>query len=47
MEELLRVDREAWKGELGSIREHFDQFGSRLPKELWDEFGALEKRLSS
>jgi phosphoenolpyruvate carboxykinase (GTP) len=45
MDELLRVDGDEWKAEIPSITEHFNQFGSRLPKELWDELKGLEERL--
>jgi phosphoenolpyruvate carboxykinase (GTP) len=45
MDELLRVDGAEWKAEIPSIKEHFNQFGSHLPKELWDELNALEERL--
>ena len=45
MKELLTVDVEGWKNELGNIREHYDSFGDRLPKGLRDELAGLEKRL--
>ena len=45
MEELLRVDAAQWAAEIPDIREHFNQFGDRLPLELWEELNALEKRL--
>ncbi len=45
MDELLRVDGAEWKAEIPSIKEHFNQFGSHLPKELWDELKSLEERL--
>ncbi len=45
MDELLRVEGSEWKAEIPSIKEPFNQFGSRLPKELWDELKALEERL--
>ena len=34
MDELLRVDRDEWRDEVPLIREHFAQFGDRLPAEL-------------
>ncbi len=46
MEELLEVDVSEWKAELPDIREHFERFGDRLPKQLWDEYAGLEKRLN-
>ncbi|MBP7585428.1 MAG: phosphoenolpyruvate carboxykinase (GTP) [Spirochaetes bacterium] len=45
MKELLAVDRQAWLHEAGLVREHFDNFGDRLPRELRVELEALEKRL--
>jgi phosphoenolpyruvate carboxykinase (GTP) len=45
MEELLRVDRNAWRAEAQSIREHFARFGERLPQRLWAQLASLEERL--
>jgi len=45
--ELLKVDNEAWRGELPLIEAHFDHIGERLPAELRDELAQLAKRLSS
>jgi phosphoenolpyruvate carboxykinase (GTP) len=45
MEELLRIDAEAWLKELPSIEEHYTKFGDRLPKELRSELDGLKKRL--
>jgi phosphoenolpyruvate carboxykinase (GTP) len=46
MAELLKVDRDGWKSEIPSIKEHFATFGSKLPKGLTDELAALEQRLA-
>ena len=43
--ELLKVDAVEWKREIDSIRDHYNKFGDRLPRALWDELSALEKRL--
>jgi phosphoenolpyruvate carboxykinase (GTP) len=43
--EVLRVDVEAWRGELPAIHTHFEKFGAKLPSQLKDELAALEKRL--
>ena len=43
--ELLRVDVEAWRGELEAIRAHYEKFGARLPQGLRDELDGLEQRL--
>ncbi len=45
VEELLRVDPEGWRAEVPLIREHFAQFGDRLPKELEAALEDLERRL--
>lgn len=45
MEELLDVDIDEWLNEIESIREHYERFEDRLPKALYDELDALEKRL--
>ncbi|PZG29199.1 phosphoenolpyruvate carboxykinase, partial [Spongiactinospora gelatinilytica] len=45
LETLLSVDAEAWKEEAALIPPHFETFGDHLPKELWDEYHALVKRL--
>ena len=47
MDELLSVDRDAWRHEVDLIREHFDSFGKHLPGELWQELAALERRLEA
>ncbi len=44
--ELLKVDNEAWRGEIPLIEEHFSFIGERLPDELADELRELEKRLA-
>ena len=43
----LRVDNEAWRGEIPLIEEHFAGIGERLPTELRDELRELEKRLAN
>ena len=45
MDELLRVDVVEWRDELPDIKAHFEQFGDRMPKELWAQYEALERRL--
>jgi len=46
MAELLKVDNEAWRGEIPLIEDHFSFIGERLPQELADELRELEKRLA-
>ncbi|RKU38843.1 phosphoenolpyruvate carboxykinase (GTP) [Candidatus Poribacteria bacterium] len=45
MEELLNVNVEEWLKEIELIREHYERFGEKLPKALFDELAALEARL--
>ena len=47
MERLLSVDKDAWLEEARSIHAHFDSYGEKMPKELFDELSALEKRLAA
>jgi phosphoenolpyruvate carboxykinase (GTP) len=45
VQELLRVDLDAWKAEIPDIEKHFAQFGDRLPARLKKQFTALKERL--
>jgi phosphoenolpyruvate carboxykinase (GTP) len=47
MAELLRVDNEAWRGEIPLIEDHFDFIGEYLPGEMREELQELEKRLAN
>ena len=47
LEELLRVDVEAWLAEIPGIREYYETFEGRVPKELSEELEALKQRLES
>jgi len=46
LEELLRVEPADWKAQLPQVREHFAQFGDRLPPALREQLDALERRLA-
>jgi len=46
LEELLRIDRADWQQEVASQRKFFEQFGSRLPREIQEEHESLARRLS-
>jgi len=46
LEELLRIDGADWQQEVASQRKFFDQFGSRLPREIHEEHEALAQRLT-
>jgi phosphoenolpyruvate carboxykinase (GTP) len=43
--ELLTVNDDEWRAEVPLIREHYAQFGDRLPAELHAQVDALEARL--
>jgi phosphoenolpyruvate carboxykinase (GTP) len=45
MDELLRVDTQAWLDEIPGTREHYAKFGDRIPAKLQQELDALEQRL--
>ncbi len=47
LEKLLDVDKKAWLAELEGVNDFFKAFGKDIPKELWDEFTNLKKRLKS
>ncbi|MGH8057866.1 MAG: phosphoenolpyruvate carboxykinase domain-containing protein, partial [Candidatus Entotheonellia bacterium] len=46
LEELLRVDRDEWSGELEPQRKFLERFGERLPREIWHEHEQLVGRLN-
>ena len=45
MDELLTVDRTAWRAEADGIAEFFAKFGDRLPAEMRRQHAELAKRL--
>lgn len=45
MAELLKVNKEEWLNEVESIKEHYAKYGEKMPKELYAQLDALEKRL--
>jgi phosphoenolpyruvate carboxykinase (GTP) len=45
IQELLRVDLDAWKAEIPDIEKHFAQFGDRLPERLKKQLEGLKERL--
>lgn len=42
---LTTVNRDEWQLELEAIRKHFEGYGSKMPKELFDQLDAVEKKL--
>jgi len=47
MRELLSLEPNAWKSELGGIKEYFDKFGGRMPGELMSEHKRILNELNS
>ncbi len=47
LDELLSIDPEAWLAEIPSMREHLEQFGDRMPKELIEELDGIQARLEA
>jgi phosphoenolpyruvate carboxykinase (GTP) len=47
IDQLLSVNPEEWAGELSGIKAFYEQFGAKLPKELWGQFEALKDRLKT
>jgi phosphoenolpyruvate carboxykinase (GTP) len=45
LRDLLAVDRKGWQEVIAGQKEYFKQYGDRMPKELWQQCEALEKRL--
>ncbi|KKL20495.1 hypothetical protein LCGC14_2454890 [marine sediment metagenome] len=45
MQELLKVDVEAWRAELPDMEAHFEQFGDRAPAGMKAQVEELRKRL--
>ncbi len=45
IKDLLTVDVPSWKEDAKNIREFYGVIGDHMPKELYDELDALEKRL--
>ena len=46
VEGLLDVDKALWKEDIPGIRAFYEQVGSRVPAELYEELAALEARLA-
>ncbi|MFJ9248162.1 phosphoenolpyruvate carboxykinase (GTP) [Streptomyces sp. NPDC101776] len=42
---LLTVDKDVWREEAALVPDHLNTFGEHTPKELWDEYRALVRRL--
>jgi phosphoenolpyruvate carboxykinase (GTP) len=47
MAQLLEVDVEGWKAQLPQMKQHYAEFGEKLPAELRAQLEALEQRLNT
>jgi phosphoenolpyruvate carboxykinase (GTP) len=47
MAHLLEVDTEGWLAQLPQMKQHYAEFGEKLPRELHAQLDALEQRLNS
>ena len=45
LEELLKVDIDAWRAEIPNLEAHFAQFGDRLPQRMKRQLDELKERL--
>jgi phosphoenolpyruvate carboxykinase (GTP) len=45
MNDLLSISGSEWTEDMKSIRDFFTQFGDRLPRQMWDQYEALSRRL--
>jgi phosphoenolpyruvate carboxykinase (GTP) len=45
LKQAFSVHKNDWQQELADIKEFFTGFGKDLPKEMWQELHALQKRL--
>jgi len=46
LDELLRLDKKEWVAEVESIKEHYANYGPKMPKALVGQLKALEERVS-
>jgi len=47
LERLLGVEPDAWQAELAGQREFLEEYGERMPKEMWAQYERLRERLSA
>jgi phosphoenolpyruvate carboxykinase (GTP) len=44
-EKLFEIDPAEWRAELQDVKEFLDQFGERVPSEIWQEYETLTRKL--
>lgn len=47
LEELFAFDREGWLADAKSVKEFLNQFGDRMPEEIWTEYKDFVRRVES
>ncbi len=47
LDTLLGVDLDVWAEEASLVPSHYEKFGAKLPKRLWDEHEALVQRIEA
>jgi phosphoenolpyruvate carboxykinase (GTP) len=47
LESLSAISPDEWNEDLDGVEKFFNQFGDRLPQEMWDEYWALRRRLTT
>ena len=47
MEELFHLEKDEWLAEVESIKEHYANYGEKMPQELKDQLKALEARVNA
>lgn len=45
VQELFRVDAESWRAGAEATEQYFEQFGDRVPSEMWNKLSELRARL--
>lgn len=44
-EKLFAINKDEWAQELTEVEEFFNNFGSRMPQKVWEEYRAPKHRL--
>jgi phosphoenolpyruvate carboxykinase (GTP) len=46
LEKLFAIDKDGWLREAADIEDFFKKFGSRMPRDLWDELNSMKSKLT-